>query len=535
MAMDFAMETQNVRLGLCTNGFNLFGSSGQQKENFQLRAALMWTINDFPAYSMLSRWSTAGRYAYPYCMDDSQAFYLTHSKKMSWFDCHRRFLDRSHPYRRNRTNFRSGLVEKRDPPIIRTGHKLLDELDHKTKDHIKGRHDLRELGIRSELHPIGTSIPKASYTLNEQQICALLQWLKSIRFSDGYVSNMARNIDMAKHQLFGMKSHDCHVFMQRLIPTLKMEANSPVIICKLETIFPPTFFDSMEHIPIHLAYEARIAGPVQYRWMYPFERYLRHLKLNVKDKAAVEASICNAYLTEEASHFVSHYFEPHVRCRVGDLPRNDGGSYNNVVSGVFTIFSHPIRFHGKGKAYIFDERDYEIAHRYVLMNCPDVDVFVSEFKSSIQRHEPNWSSQRIEAFVQEYFTNAFRTAARQGLFDNRVNSDILKQMAEGPLKHAQSYNVCYTNGYRCHTILHASNKSADNSGVCVKAADNSRDEDDFYGQLLEIVEVEYPGIPINRVHDNDEDTEEDVDLVLSENEGSEDEDVENNEYFSDEE
>ena len=62
-------------------------------------------------------------------MDDSQAFYLTHSKKMCWFDCRRRFLDRSHPYRRNRIAFRSGVVEKRDPPLIRTGYELLDELD----------------------------------------------------------------------------------------------------------------------------------------------------------------------------------------------------------------------------------------------------------------------------------------------------------------------------------------------------------------------------------------------------------------------
>ena len=89
----------------------------------------MWTINGFLAYSILSGWNTAGRYAFPYCMDYSQAFYLTHSKKMFWFDYHRRFLDRSHPYRRNRTNFRSGVVEKRNPPIIRTGHELLDELD----------------------------------------------------------------------------------------------------------------------------------------------------------------------------------------------------------------------------------------------------------------------------------------------------------------------------------------------------------------------------------------------------------------------
>ena len=32
------------------------------------------------------------------------------------------------------------------------------------------------------------------------------------------------------------------------------------------------FFDSMEHLPIHLPFEAKGGGPVQYRWMYPFER-----------------------------------------------------------------------------------------------------------------------------------------------------------------------------------------------------------------------------------------------------------------------
>jgi len=29
----------------------------------------------------------------------------------------------------------------------------------------------------------------------------------------------------------------------------------------------------MEHLPIHLPYEEKVDGPVQYRWMYPFERY----------------------------------------------------------------------------------------------------------------------------------------------------------------------------------------------------------------------------------------------------------------------
>ena len=88
----------------------------------------------------------------------------------------------------------------------------------KTKDHLKARQDFAELGIQSELYPVGSTIPKASYTLNRKQLVVLLEWLHTLRFPYGYVSNLARNIDMAKHKIFGMKSHDCHVFMQRLIP-----------------------------------------------------------------------------------------------------------------------------------------------------------------------------------------------------------------------------------------------------------------------------------------------------------------------------
>jgi len=50
------------------------------------------------------------------------------------------------------------------------------------------------------------------------------------------------------------------------------EENITITFCKFERIFPPTFFNSMKHIAIHLAHEARLGGPNQYRWMYPFER-----------------------------------------------------------------------------------------------------------------------------------------------------------------------------------------------------------------------------------------------------------------------
>jgi len=38
------------------------------KNNFQMRAQLMWTINDFPAYADLSGWPNRGEKACPICM-----------------------------------------------------------------------------------------------------------------------------------------------------------------------------------------------------------------------------------------------------------------------------------------------------------------------------------------------------------------------------------------------------------------------------------------------------------------------------------
>jgi hypothetical protein len=52
----------------------------------------MWTINDFPAYGMVSGWSTYGKLACPYCMENNKAFTLTNRGKTSFFYYHRRFL-----------------------------------------------------------------------------------------------------------------------------------------------------------------------------------------------------------------------------------------------------------------------------------------------------------------------------------------------------------------------------------------------------------------------------------------------------------
>ncbi|KAL0339374.1 UNVERIFIED_CONTAM: hypothetical protein Sangu_1459500 [Sesamum angustifolium] len=57
--------------------------------DFMMQAALMWTVNDLPAYGMASGWSTVGVMKCPICMDDIMAFHLQHGRKACYFDCHR--------------------------------------------------------------------------------------------------------------------------------------------------------------------------------------------------------------------------------------------------------------------------------------------------------------------------------------------------------------------------------------------------------------------------------------------------------------
>ncbi|CAH9081132.1 unnamed protein product [Cuscuta europaea] len=154
----------------------------------------------------------------------------------------------------------------------------------------------------------------------------------------------------------------------------RLEDIVPILMCNLEKILPPSFFDVMEHLLIHLPYEALNGGPVFYRWMYRFERlviisfinddlfnkniclftnfilhdrFLGDLKKKAINKAHIEASICQAYSQQETSTFSSFYFEREVISKRKRPARNDDigkDSYDKVVS----IFNYPGR--GKGAA-----------------------------------------------------------------------------------------------------------------------------------------------------------------------------------------
>ncbi len=59
----------------------------------------------------------------------------------------------------------------------------------------------------------------------------------------------------------------------------KLEKEITVLVCKMEKIFLPGWFNAMQHLLVHLPWEGRVGGPVQFMWMYSQKRELKNLDI----------------------------------------------------------------------------------------------------------------------------------------------------------------------------------------------------------------------------------------------------------------
>lgn len=74
---------------LWVNGVDTYDAS--TNETFKMCAAILWTINDFPAYGNLSGWKTKGYTTCPHCHVEHGSIHLSSSRKCA-YPRHRRFF-----------------------------------------------------------------------------------------------------------------------------------------------------------------------------------------------------------------------------------------------------------------------------------------------------------------------------------------------------------------------------------------------------------------------------------------------------------
>ena len=74
-------------------------------------------------------------------------------------------------------------------------------------------------------------------------------------------------------------------------------------LVSFELVFPPSFFNIMMHLLVHLIKEISILGPMFLHNMFPFERFMGVLKKYVHSRARPEGNITKGYGTEEVIEF----------------------------------------------------------------------------------------------------------------------------------------------------------------------------------------------------------------------------------------
>ena len=92
----------------------------------------------------------------------------------------------------------------------------------KTKDSLSTRLYLKEMSIQHMFHPIEINgkikLPPACYTLSNDEKMAICLWVKNLKFLDSYSANLSRCVNIEERKISGLKTHDCHVFLERLLP-----------------------------------------------------------------------------------------------------------------------------------------------------------------------------------------------------------------------------------------------------------------------------------------------------------------------------
>ncbi|GJZ78048.1 putative transposase-associated domain-containing protein [Tanacetum coccineum] len=98
------------------------------KDNFNLRAVVLWTINDYPALGTLCGCPYSGFKGCVVCGKDTNCVRLSTLSKQSYVG-HRRYLPYNHPFRKQKKAF-NGQQEFLLDPNLMTGEQIYNEVQH---------------------------------------------------------------------------------------------------------------------------------------------------------------------------------------------------------------------------------------------------------------------------------------------------------------------------------------------------------------------------------------------------------------------
>ncbi|WVZ93118.1 hypothetical protein U9M48_039124 [Paspalum notatum var. saurae] len=321
------------------------------KKEFNLRAAYLWSLHDLLAYGNFAGWSVNGR-----LQQSTTAFRKgvkvtklpskrkTAKEIMVW---HRRLkVDPStksfygYGELHNWTHisllwelpYAEALMLPHNIDLMHQEHNVVEsivsmcfDMTDKSKDNIKARKDLALLCDRPNLEVRLNG--KGKECRRRAKYCPKPKERKQIFECGG--------VNVKTEKLTGLKSHDYHIIIERLLPVMfrgyfkdelwkllaelsyfyrhlcaktvskslmvKFEGNSGACMQIGKSV--SSWFHECDAASV----DSLALGSIGW-WMYPIERQLKKLRSTVRNKARVEGCIAEAFALKEMSHFTKKYF-----------------------------------------------------------------------------------------------------------------------------------------------------------------------------------------------------------------------------------
>ncbi|CAM8923525.1 unnamed protein product [Rhodiola kirilowii] len=169
----------------------------------------------------------------------------------------------------------------------------------------------------------------------------------------------------------------------------------------------------MEHLPIHVAYEVLLRGPVHYQWMYPFERFIYRLKNMVGNKKR----------------------RPKRNEIIGD----------QFVDEQISIYKH-LGHGGKPicRRTLSDCEFYKATH-YILSNTPEMDTYLRQFDAELrQRYRRDTENPLYDRLLEE-----LPAWLKKHIWELRAQYEILKWIYH--LSFGFNYRVTCINTYKVNS------------------------------------------------------------------------------------
>ncbi|XP_075636598.1 uncharacterized protein LOC142608811 [Castanea sativa] len=313
-------------------------------------------------------------------------------------------------------------------------------IEGKSKDTNKARIDLQNMNFRHTLHlkrrPDGSyDKPRAFFSLSPNERDGFYDFLKLVKYPDGYAANISRSVNAKNGRLSGNFFQDLCLRTLKRSELEKLEERIVLILCKLERFFPLAFFDVMVHLTVHLPREAILGGSVQYRWMYPIERYLGKLKRYVCNRARPEGSIAEAYILKECINNWPLYIDG-IETVHNQRERNEDfgeSSEGLIVFSQTAQLTGGRRNDGNLSCALLDT-----AHWYLLYNSPELEPYLNEHKSTL--HNP--TGEAITQIQRQEFPKWFREHMnRLKVSESPEATKQLWSLANGPKPYVKEYTV----------------------------------------------------------------------------------------------